>query len=543
MRWWILVTLVATVGCKDRNPPSEVVEPPEESEVLVDDDTADTDFVIDTNAGWSDSFVETGAMLPGDSSPIAPPTPDSGLCPFGELPDCDGICFPTYFIGDGTCDDGWTFQSNFNCVDYNFDNGDCAQDTGIRFDTGVGCLFDVVLDTNNQADQIGWAVTDRAGRVIHEALPGSYVQDNRVYVHSLRLAPGDHVFRMTDSAGNGWQGATWTVRHPVSGEVFGTGTLTGGTTDSRSFTVDCDSTGIDTGSPAACGDVRVRIETKGFGGEVSWDIVDAGDDVLADGSSYLSNRVYRTRHALGEGRYHFRLYDAHGDGWSDSTFRVEDAVTGDLLTEGTMVWGSYSARPFAISCSPGFDPQLDDTDAPPFPVGLDITCSEVAAVITTGADGSEAGFELVDGTGTVLTQRLPGVFTANTTYWVDVPVEAGPHTLRLTDAGGDGWDGGRVGVFDVGSGAVFLEEDVGFTGTSTDVAFTATCGEVLQPPEDTAVPTDTAVCAPDAERDCTGICWPSSFIGDGFCDDGTLFAPNFDCPTKGFDGGDCQGSP
>lgn len=49
------------------------------------------------------------------------------LCPEGELPDCDGVCFDESllsWIGDGYCDDG-TYGVNFLCEEYNWDDGDC----------------------------------------------------------------------------------------------------------------------------------------------------------------------------------------------------------------------------------------------------------------------------------------------------------------------------------------------------------------------------------------------------------------------------------
>ncbi|MGC6493993.1 MAG: MopE-related protein [Myxococcota bacterium] len=47
-------------------------------------------------------------------------------CPAGEELDCDGNCQPSNYIGDGFCDDGVNYPSNFNCAQFNFDDGDCA---------------------------------------------------------------------------------------------------------------------------------------------------------------------------------------------------------------------------------------------------------------------------------------------------------------------------------------------------------------------------------------------------------------------------------
>lgn len=47
-------------------------------------------------------------------------------CPSGEIPDCNGNCYPASWVGDGVCDDGITFPSDFLCAAFNWDEGDCG---------------------------------------------------------------------------------------------------------------------------------------------------------------------------------------------------------------------------------------------------------------------------------------------------------------------------------------------------------------------------------------------------------------------------------
>ena len=53
---------------------------------------------------------------------------DEGCSP-GLIEDCNGICGPQDWLGDGFCDDGsYEYNGNqifFNCEEYNNDNGDC----------------------------------------------------------------------------------------------------------------------------------------------------------------------------------------------------------------------------------------------------------------------------------------------------------------------------------------------------------------------------------------------------------------------------------
>ena len=50
-------------------------------------------------------------------------------CSPGLIEDCNGICAPQQWLGDGFCDDGsYEYNGNpifFNCEEFDFDNGDC----------------------------------------------------------------------------------------------------------------------------------------------------------------------------------------------------------------------------------------------------------------------------------------------------------------------------------------------------------------------------------------------------------------------------------
>ena len=52
-----------------------------------------------------------------------------GECSPGLIEDCNGICGPEGWLGDGFCDDGsYEYNGNpifFNCEEFNNDNGDC----------------------------------------------------------------------------------------------------------------------------------------------------------------------------------------------------------------------------------------------------------------------------------------------------------------------------------------------------------------------------------------------------------------------------------
>ena len=76
-----------------------------------------------------ESVEHTRPVVKVTSIPASPAPADRGGCPVGQLPDCNGNCFPTTWIGDGLCDDG-AYEYNgvpifLNCYSFNCDDGDC----------------------------------------------------------------------------------------------------------------------------------------------------------------------------------------------------------------------------------------------------------------------------------------------------------------------------------------------------------------------------------------------------------------------------------
>ncbi len=75
---------------------------------------------------------------------------EPGVCPVGEIQDCNGNCAPEGWVGDGLCDDG-SFTWNgipifFNCPEFGNDGGDC----------GGGCAVDEITDCNGNCAPADW---------------------------------------------------------------------------------------------------------------------------------------------------------------------------------------------------------------------------------------------------------------------------------------------------------------------------------------------------------------------------------------------------
>ena len=76
-----------------------------------------------------ETAAETRPVAKATSVPASPAPAVRGGCPTGQLPDCNGNCFPVTWLGDGICDDG-TYSYNgvpifLDCAALNCDDGDC----------------------------------------------------------------------------------------------------------------------------------------------------------------------------------------------------------------------------------------------------------------------------------------------------------------------------------------------------------------------------------------------------------------------------------
>jgi hypothetical protein len=538
---WMTVGLLL-VGCTSSSTDTK------DSGIIVEpDDTIETDDPRDSG-GWPstetavdterDTELDTDTDAGGPTQPGNDTGRDTAECPFGEIPDCDDVCYPAYFIGDGNCDDGSNFQSNFDCVEFGFDGGDCDDDTDVGVDTDAGgCLYVVHIATANAwAAEVGWQILAPSGGVLYEVITGVY-QNGRDYYHTVLLPAGDYEFAKIDSFNDGWNGTQYEIYPAGTQNVVAQGTLPGGSYGRDPFVVTCDGQTVDSDVDtelAACGDLTATMVTTSWGGEASWEIRErATTNPLVSSPAYLSNQTTVTEFALGSGWYELVMRDAFGDGWNGATLTIEDPFLSAVLLEESLVGGAESVVPFYVDCSDTFNPAAGQLLTP--------TCRDVRLVLHTAGFGADYGWELFSEASAALVAAAPvGTYQSNRTYEIPVAVESGTYNLHLIDAFGDGWSGGYIEVLDRESGIVVASGGQTFTnGTDFWFGFTLAC-----PEDDTDVePLPDGVCASGAIPDCLGTCWPASYRGDNNCDDGTFYAANFYCAALLWDGGDCGAPP
>jgi len=516
--------------------PAETDVSTETDDTVEEVDTVDTDPVwdsgwgIDTSNSGDTLIIETDLPSPGDTS----------ACPWGEVVDCNGGCFPKYFLGDGTCDDGSTLPANFDCDFWQEDRGDCAEatdtDTDTTIDTDGGCRVDLRVSSGQYGNEIGWTLYDQFNTQIFDLQPGTYQQNYRTFTHPMILTEGTYTLRMRDDgwSNDGWEGGRADAIHYDSGVLLMEGaTLPSGmATLDALFTVDCSLVG-DTAPPPDCNDVTARFFGVGATEEASFSITNVdGTEVMAQpqGGNSLVTQGQDFPFTLPDGVYNVNMFDSAADGWQNSTLSISQDLTNSSLGPNlTLFTGPQAISQFEFSCDPNW--------TAPEP-----TCTDgITVAVETGSTGSDMGIQIRDRLNVLTWSVAEGDYNMSEWHSTDVAIEPGTLEVTLTDADANGWVtyNTKVHIFDKATGLLLGTMGNTFINGGSFVVPVDFCSD--QAPSDTDLPpVDTDdLCGNGAIEDCDGQCWPSSFLGDGFCDDGTTSGANFFCDVHSFDFGDC----
>ncbi len=527
MRW--IVFACALVACGTPYVPPDDTDDTEG----VDTDTDETGSDTDETGRWvKDTDTDTRPDDTADSA--GPDTDDTNKdCLFGESKDCVGRCYPSYIIGDGTCDDGSVLPADFDCDLWFSDAGDCIDDTDTDTDGGNYCAYilEIAVPVLGFASEVGWELRDASNTLIASSRMGAYTKDNTSYLHRVVLADGAYKLVALDSWGDGWNDTVWRLLDATTGAVRHEGRDPGG--DFTSYTHNF---------VAACGGVSCDMDVSVWVGdqprELAWSLEAPAFPVASGtGASMAPNSTITKRVAVGDGvTYGVRVMDAGTNGWDDAD-RIEVRYPGGLLASAFHLnSGGTAFDSMRVSCDLA---NVGAFDAPGAPLEL-VSCSGVAFETALGTGAAQVSWTLFRASDwAVMAGTQVGLLADNTSDVRNANLTTGRYFLQTRDAGGDLWGA----EWRVRAGApiepVFSTGHVG--GYQSGRYLDVICPEVGETDEtDSTDDTDLPpACLPSAILDCAGICWPERYVGDGVCDDGTNFAPDFACEDLAFDGGDC----
>jgi hypothetical protein len=143
----------------------------------------------------------------------------------------------------------------------------------------------------------------------------------------------------------------------VCGEIFGC-------MDSTALNYDADATSDDLSCEYPCPGLEafVNVSTQTFASEMSWDLYDAANNIVASGSGLSNNENYSDRVCLDEdSTYNFNMIDSWGDGWNGGSFSISSASC-DSLAFGALSSGSLGTVSFVASCGGDGDDSDDGDD-------------------------------------------------------------------------------------------------------------------------------------------------------------------------------------
>lgn len=240
------------------------------------------------------------------------------------------------------------------------------------------------LTTDCWATETSWEVTDSFGTVVHQGSGYTNYSDNAI---DLCLLDGCYTLTVYDSYGDGLSGldfggcsqngdfnlvdAGGFVLAQMINSSFGfseshtfciPAVVIPGCTDPWASNYDSTANSDDGSCIFTCTLLDINFLTDCWGGEVSWDVVDAFGNVIASGpeTAYDSQTNYTEIICLEDGCYDFNVYDEFGDGLAgiasgcaiDGDYSLVDEFGNVLAQMGDPNYGSLATHniclPFGI---------------------------------------------------------------------------------------------------------------------------------------------------------------------------------------------------
>ncbi len=469
------------------------------------------------DVSWDQECIDLQASLCGGGG--------GGTCPVGEIADCNGNCCPEGWVGDGYCDDGtytWNGIAIFlNCDQFANDGGDCDGGGGSALcgDPAAGdccvangtpaCADQVCCETVCAADAFccdtEWdqICADQAATACPACVVSCTLPSNSITEAEL----------CGDDTNGGCNAAGETESIALGDSVRGTFWATGGTRDTDWYTLTVAegtevSLAISSSAPCfaamvdlACGGIIGSSATVGTCPGTSFQCVPAGTYYVVALPSGFDGM------ACGTGEVNDYVLQVSGVACDATPPANDTCANASVAIEGYNAFDTTFALTDVgvVSCGFGGAPFLND-------VFFTFTATQDGNYQLETCSGSapfDTGIEVYDMCpelgGALLACNDDGGGCLNYSSSVFVPMTTGQTVTILVG----GWNGA--------TGATEL--NILFAG-------------------DQACPTGEI-------QDCNGNCCPETWVGDGFCDDGTYawngIAIFLNCDQFANDGGDCDG--
>lgn len=179
--------------------------------------------------------------------------------------------------------------------------------------------YTITITAGTWPAEIDWELVDDVGTVVASGLAPAF--------QTVCLPDGCYTMYMYDSYGDGWNGATFTIKVQPANTTVASGTLANGTFGSQQVS-------LGTGCGGGPCDWYTMTVTAGiFPTEISWNLV-SGVSVVQTGFAPTTISL-----CIDTGCYVMQMFDSFGDGWNGATWTLSDAL-GNTVQSGTLASGS-----------------------------------------------------------------------------------------------------------------------------------------------------------------------------------------------------------
>lgn len=179
-----------------------------------------------------------------------------------------------------------------------------------------------------------------------------------------------------------------------------------------------------------CTNYVISVTSGFWPGEVSWQIVNSGGNIVASGGAPATVNV-----CLNNGNYTLYFFDSYGDGWNGAIMTIRCTNGTNVYTNLTLNTGSFGSGALtfngsvcgAVSCPPG--------------------TTAYTLQITTGSWPGEVSWNL--------SLNSTTISSGGATSTTSLCLAPGCYTFNMYDSFGDGWNGAQYTLLNSGGSVLF----------------------------------------------------------------------------------------